>query len=97
MSKSISKDLIKNNITINNVCPGAFRTDRAIELMSKRSKETGELISDIELKLTKDLPSGHFQDPAELSSLVAFLSSQQACGITGTTIQVDRGMSHGLL
>ncbi len=97
LSKSISKDLIKNNITINNVCPGAFRTDRAIELMSKRSKETGELISDIELKITKDLPSGHFQDPTELSSLIAFLSSQQACGITGTTIQVDRGMSHGLL
>ena len=30
LSKTISKDLIKHNVTINNLCPGAFRTDRAV-------------------------------------------------------------------
>ena len=96
LTKSISKELIKNNITINNVCPGAFKTDRAIELMNERSKITGESVEDIELQAVQNLPLGRYQDPSELGALVAFLSSQQACGLTGTTIQLDGGIYKGI-
>ena len=38
MAKTISKELIKDNITINSLCPGAFKTDRAIEIMKETAK-----------------------------------------------------------
>lgn len=97
LSKSISIELIKHNITINNVCPGAFKTDRAIELMKGRSKNTGESIEEIEIQAVKNLPLGRFQTPSELGAFVTFLSSEQAGGITGTTIPIDGGISKGLL
>jgi 3-oxoacyl-[acyl-carrier protein] reductase len=96
LSKTISRELIKHNITINNVCPGAFKTDRAIELMNKRSKKTGETVEDIELQAVKSLPLGRYQDPSELGALIAYLSSEQACGLTGTTIQIDGGIYKGI-
>ena len=42
LSKTISKDLIKHNVTINNLCPGAFRTDRAVFLMQQQAKKKQE-------------------------------------------------------
>lgn len=53
ISKSISKELIKNNITINSVCPGAFKTDRAIELMEKVANDTNKSVEEIEKKTLK--------------------------------------------
>jgi len=47
LAKTISKDLISFGITINNVCPGAFKTDRAIELMTAKSNQTGASIQEI--------------------------------------------------
>ena len=82
-------------VKINNVCPGAFKTDRAIELMKERSKKTGKSIKKIEFETVKNLPLGRLQEPSELGSLVTFLSSQQSCGITGTTIQIDGGIYGG--
>ena len=47
-AKSISKDLIKYNITINNLCPGAFMTDRAIELIKNAAKNSGRTPEEVE-------------------------------------------------
>ncbi len=97
LAKSISKELIKSNITINNVCPGAFKTDRAIELMEAESKKTGISIEEIEENAVKSLPLGRYQEPDELGALVTFLASEYARGITGTTIQIDGGISNCLI
>ncbi|OGC22611.1 hypothetical protein A3J90_07030 [candidate division WOR-1 bacterium RIFOXYC2_FULL_37_10] len=96
LAKTLSKELIKNNITINNICPGAFKTDRAIELMKVAAKEKGVTIEDIEKEAIKTMPLGRYQKPEELGALVAFLCSELASGITGTTIQIDGGISKGL-
>jgi NAD(P)-dependent dehydrogenase (short-subunit alcohol dehydrogenase family) len=42
--------------------------------------------------LAKDIPLGRIGQPEELGALVAFLASQQAGYITGTTIQIDGGL-----
>jgi 3-oxoacyl-[acyl-carrier protein] reductase len=97
MAKSMSKDLIKHGITINNVCPGAFKTDRAIELMRANSLKSGVSIEEIEKASIKNMPLGRYQEPEELGALVAFLASEHARGITGTTLQIDGGISNSLL
>ena len=96
LAKTISKELIKYNITINNICPGAFKTDRAIQLMKTQSEKTGISLEDIEKKTVANLPLGRYQYPQEYGNLVSFLCSELAKGITGTTIQIDGGISRGL-
>lgn len=96
MAKSLSRDLIKSNITINNICPGAFKTDRAIELMQKAAEQKATTIAAIEKEAVESMPLGRYQRPEELGDLVSFLCSELASGITGTTIQIDGGMQRSL-
>lgn len=96
LAKTLSRELIEDNITINNVCPGAFKTDRAIELMLDESKRTNKSIEEIERSSVSNLPLKRFQTPEELGNLVAFLASDLAGGITGTTIQIDGGIIRSL-
>jgi len=96
LAKTLSRELIEHNITINNVCPGAFKTDRAVELMLNESKRTNKPIEEIERISVSNLPLKRFQTPEELGKLVAFLASDIAKGITGTTIQIDGGIIRSL-
>lgn len=96
LAKTLSRELIKYNITINNVCPGAFKTDRAVELMLNESKRTNKPIEDVERNSVSNLPLNRFQTPEELGNFVAFLASELAKGITGTTIQIDGGIIKSL-
>jgi 3-oxoacyl-[acyl-carrier protein] reductase len=97
MARSLSKELIRHNITINNICPGAFKTERAIELMQVAADKQNKSIEEIENNAISKMPLGRYQHPNELGDLVAFLSSELAKGITGTTIQIDGGIFNGLL
>ncbi len=96
MAKSLSRDLIKSNITINNICPGPFKTDRVIELIKKTAEQKKMTITEIEAEAIKNMPLGRYQNPKELGDLVAFLCSELACGITGTTLQIDGGIQKAL-
>jgi 3-oxoacyl-[acyl-carrier protein] reductase len=97
LAKCLAKELIRDNVTINNVCPGAFRTDRAVELMTADAQRKGVSIETIEAESTRSLPSGQFQPPMELGALVAYLASVHASSLTGATIQLDQGICQGLL
>lgn len=97
LAKSLSKDLIGKGITINNICPGAFKTDRAIELMQNRAVSLGISVEEVEEQAVSNFPQKRYQKPDELGDLVCFLSSNRAAAITGTTIQIDGGISNSLL
>lgn len=97
LAKSLSKELISDGITINNICPGAFKTDRAIELMQKHAKSSGVSIEEVEKQAVASFPQGRYQKPDELGDLVCFLASNRAAAITGTTVQIDGGISNSLL
>lgn len=94
--KILSKDLAADNITVNNISPGAFKTDRAIQLMEARAKSTGETVEEIEADSVKALPTRRYQTPDECGAAVAFLASQAASGITGIDLRVDGGISKGI-
>lgn len=95
-AKSISKDIMARGVTINNVCPGYFRTDRITQLMEKESQDANVSVQEYEEEVVSGFPHKRFMSPDELGDMVAYLCSPQARSITGTTIQIDGGVNRGL-
>ena len=98
LAKTLSIELAADKITVNNVCPGRFLTDR-VRQAYKITEQVQQGVSEVDAiqGIVKDIPLGRLGDPAELGALVAFLASEQAAYITGTTIQVDGGLVRSLL
>ena len=96
-AKSISKELIAKGITINNVSPGYFMTDRVTQLMQVRAQEEGMTVEEYEQKAIAAFPHKRYMDPQELGDLVCYLCSDQARSVNGTTLQIDGGTLNGLL
>ena len=96
-AKSISKEIMGNGVTINTICPGYFRTQRITQLMEKESSEANVSVQEYEQEVMSAFPHKRFMSPDELGDMVAYLSSEQARSITGTTIQIDGGVNSGLL
>jgi 3-oxoacyl-[acyl-carrier protein] reductase len=96
IAKTLSRELAKHNITVNNICPGSFDTERMRQLLEERAENAGRTVEEMRDELVKDIPLGRLQKPEELADLVVFLASEKASGITGTTVQVDGGMVKGL-
>jgi 3-oxoacyl-[acyl-carrier protein] reductase len=94
--KILSSDFAMDGVTVNNVSPGAFKTDRAIQLMKDRSSRTGESLKEIEADSTSNLPMGKYQSPEECGNVVAFLSSELSSGITGVNLRIDGGIAKGI-
>lgn len=93
LAKTLSLELAPYQITVNNVCPGRILTDRLRQGSNVQSKiAQGQTEEEALRELAKEIPLGRVGQPGELGALVAFLASQQASYITGTTIQVDGGL-----
>ncbi|MEK7400268.1 MAG: SDR family oxidoreductase [Candidatus Poribacteria bacterium] len=96
LAKTLSRELGKYNITVNNVCPGSFETERMKQIFEERSANSGKTIEELKNELIETIPIKRMQRPEELAGLVTFLASENAGAITGTSIQVDGGMIRGL-
>ena len=79
------------NITVNNVAPGLILTERIVDSFPK-GMNTEKAMEE----KAKNIPLGRIGKPEELAALVAFLASEQASYISGTTIQVDGGASRAI-
>jgi 3-oxoacyl-[acyl-carrier protein] reductase len=95
-AKSIANEFARDNILVNNVCPGRILTDRIIYLAEERAKMAMVSTDDIMNSWERDIPIGRIGKPKELADLVVFLSSERASYITGVTIQVDGGIVKGI-
>jgi len=96
-SKSIARELAAEGITINSVLPGRIRTDRMAELTRARAEKEGLPIERVLQEQLRDIPAGRLGEPEEVAALVAFLCSQLAGYITGTTVTIDGGMTRSIL
>lgn len=96
LAKTLARELAPYQITVNNVCPGRILTDRLRSLNIEPQMARGKTEEAALQELASDIPLGRVGQPAELAALVAFLASQQAAYITGTTIQVDGGLTQTL-
>jgi 3-oxoacyl-[acyl-carrier protein] reductase len=97
LAKTLSAQVAAEGITVNNVAPGYTRTDRVMELIEATAAEKGRTTDELLAEMTDGFPAGRMGEPEELGALVAFLASERASYITGTTIQVDGGYVQGLM
>lgn len=97
LAKSLSFELAKDNILLNNVCPGTYNTDRIRQLDADRAARENRPLEEVAQERMKTIPLGRLGKPEELGALIAFLCSQQAAYITGATIQADGGEFRGLM
>jgi len=81
ISKSISKEVGKRNITINNVCPGFIDTELIADLPEDQVKE-----------YKKQVPMKRFGTVAEVAHAVLFLASKEASYITGASLEITGGL-----
>ena len=95
-SKTLSVDIAKFNITINNVLTGYFNTERLKQLNSKKAEKLGINISKIEDKIKDTIPMKRFGNPEEYANLVCFLASEKSDYITGINIPIDGGLMKSL-
>lgn len=95
-SKTLSVDIAKFNITINNVLTGYFNTERLKQLNSKKAEKLGINISKIEDKIKDTIPMKRFGNPEEYANLVCFLASKKSDYITGINIPIDGGLMKSL-
>jgi len=91
LTKSLSNEVAKFNITVNNVAPGLTLTGRLYELAVIEAKEKGKSHEEILVEMAKRVPLNRLARPEEIASVVVFLASRQASYVTGNTIQVDGG------
>lgn len=81
--RNLAVELGPQNIMINNIAPGAIQTPINKKLMANK----GELDA-----LLKNIPLNRLGQPADVASLAAFLASDQAGYITGSTYVIDGGL-----
>ena len=87
--------LAGNNVTINNLLPGAYDTDRLKTTMQGAAQKSGKTMDDVMDARRKTIPALRFGNPAEFGATCAFLCSQQAGYITGQNVLTDGGAYPG--
>jgi len=91
----VARTVADKNVTINNVLPGAFDTDRLRHGLSKWAEQKGKSVTVIAAERIATIPAKRFGDPAEFGAACAFLCSAQAGYITGQNLLIDGGAFPG--
>lgn len=97
LCKTLADELAPDAITVNMVLPGRILTDRLRSGQRARAEREGVDVDDLVRATAVEVPLGRIGEPSDMGNLVAFLCSDAAAYITGTTIPVDGGLVRGLL
>lgn len=93
----IARKTVRHNVTINNLLPGPFQTDRLRSTVESVAKASGRAFEDVWKERQQANPSGRFGDPEEFGAACAFLCGQYGSYITGQNLLIDGGAYPGTL
>jgi 3-oxoacyl-[acyl-carrier protein] reductase len=96
-AKTLANEVARDGITVNTILPGHTRTQRAVDLTKATAARQGISFDEAVRKREAEIPMRRTGEPREFAALAAFLASERASYITGTSIQVDGGWIKGLL
>ena len=95
-SKTLAEELGPFGITVNNVLPGATRTNRLASLIQTNAQKSGSTTEAVAKMMKLAIPARRFAEPEELAYAVAFLASPLAGYINGINLPVDGGRTVSL-
>ncbi|GGM00482.1 SDR family oxidoreductase [Pseudomonas asuensis] len=87
--------LTERNVTINNLLPGSFDTDRLQKTLQRSAQVAGIEVSDIAQQRLQTIPARRFGTAEEFGAVCAFLCSQHASYMTGQNVLLDGGQYQG--
>ena len=93
----LAREVAANGVTVNNLLPGVFATDRLPTVMSSVAKSTGKTLEQATQMRRAAVPVKRFGEPMEFGQLCAFLCSRQAAYITAQNLVIDGGAFPGTL
>jgi 3-oxoacyl-[acyl-carrier protein] reductase len=91
----LARQTVGQNVTINNILPGRFDTDRLRSGFEAQAGKTGRAVEEISAQARQQIPAGRFGQPEEFGELCAFICSAQASYITGQNFLIDGGLYPG--
>jgi 3-oxoacyl-[acyl-carrier protein] reductase len=97
LARTLANEYAADGITVNNVCPGYTRTARTDDLAAKICARTGSKPEEVMADWEREIPAGRLGTPKEFATVVAFLASERASYVNGTSIAVDGGLVRSLL
>lgn len=97
LMKSLANEYAGDNILFNNVCPGFTATGRLTDVAAAQAAAQGVTPDEIVGRWTRNIPLSRLGRPEEFASVVAFLCSERAGYVTGTSTAIDGGAVKGIL
>jgi len=89
ITKALSKEFAADNILVNTVCIGKIKSGQH----ERRYTREGKKAEDYYREVSKDIPLGRVGEAEEVANVIAFLVSDAASYVTGTSINLDGGIS----
>lgn len=93
----LSRQTVRHNVTINNLLPGAFDTDRLARVMAAGARASGQPVQAVREARSAAIPAQRFGEAHEFGRYCAFLCSAHAGYITGQNLLIDGGAYPGTL
>jgi 3-oxoacyl-[acyl-carrier protein] reductase len=90
-ARTLANEVAQFGITVNNIMPGYTRTERVEELSRMMAEKQGITPEEFVARWEQEIPMRRIGDPREFAALAAFLVSERASYITGTSTPVDGG------
>ncbi|HEY5632138.1 MAG TPA: SDR family oxidoreductase [Burkholderiaceae bacterium] len=91
----LARKTVAHNVTINNLLPGVFDTDRIRATLAATAKSMGVSEEEAMRRRIAGVPAGRLGDPQEFGQACAYLCSAQAAYVTGQNFLIDGGAYPG--
>lgn len=96
LCKAVSREAVADNVTINNLLPERFDTDRQRFMAERMVREQGVSVEEARRRIVATIAAGRLGRPEEFGDACAFLCSAQAGYISGQSLQLDGGSYRGV-
>ncbi len=96
MARTLATEVAPYGITVNNLLPGYTRTERVEQLAQTIAAREGVSPQEVQSRWEAEIPMQRLGEPQEFAALAAFLASERASYITGSSIAVDGGWIRSL-